>query len=118
MSVLCLTFDCDFYVSFGLFLYFVVVLPVTSPPGEGTQQRPDGGQDSDASVGPGYFSSTGRFFSFLFFSFLFFSFLFFSFLPFPSLCSLFDFLFGVFICFFALVLSPYIFAFLVFALVL
>ena len=70
---------------FCFFLLLFVCCTVVSPPGEGTRQRPDGGErHTDSTVGPGYFSFTRRRF----------------------LCSSFDF-FRI-ICLFALAVSRYI----------
>ena len=96
LSVLSVSFPFLFFcVSFVLFLCFVslfcfvfVTLPVASPPGEGTRQRPDWTARQIFFCRPGYFSSTRR--GFLFFCFL---------------RSLFDFIFGVFVRSFALALS-------------
>ena len=91
-----LFYFCFLFFMLVLFCFFCCLLYCLShhPRGRVHDSYPMGGYDSDSSVGPGFFSSTRR--GVLFFSFL---------------CSLFDFFFGVFICFFVLALSPYKFLF-------
>ena len=76
-----------FFVGFVFFLLLFVVLPVASPLGDGTRQRPDGG--ARQRLGPGHFACIRLVF----------------FLSFRSL------LWIQFFSFFALALSPYMLPF-------